>query len=222
MLRTMLMALVLANGAYFAWSQGYLKPLGWAPVVQSEPQRIDQQIRAGDLRVLGSEEARLIEKQLPVQTRQCLVSAVLDDAQSKALTSALEGQLPADSWRLEPGVQPARWIVYMGKYDGPDAVVRKRAELRALNVSAENLRNPNLEPGLSLGGHESQAAADAALVQLGQRGVRTARVVQERPELRGYQLHVPQADDSMRAALDALKPLLGGKGLQNCATGTAG
>jgi hypothetical protein len=101
-------------------------------------------------------------------------------------------------------------------------VTRKRGELRALNVNSEALKNPSLEPGLSLGGHDTQAAATAALNQLAQRGVRTARVMQERPEVRGYLLQIPQADDSMRTVLDTLKPFLGGKSLQNCVPGTAG
>ena len=128
----------------------------------------------------------------------------------------LEASLPADSWQLEPTVQAARWLVYMGKYDSPDALNKKRGELRYLNVPSEPVRNTALEPGLSLGVFDTQEAANNALNQLTQRGVRTARVLQERPEAQGLQLRVPQADEAMRNQLEGLKPLLVGKVLQTC------
>jgi hypothetical protein len=51
---------------------------------------------------------------------------------------------------------------------------------------------------------------------LSQRGVRTARVVQERSEQRGQYLRLPAVDDALRAKLDALKPQLQGKALRAC------
>lgn len=52
MLRFFVLTLVLLNSAYFAWSQGLLLHLGVAPAQQSEPQRLAQQIRPQDLRLL--------------------------------------------------------------------------------------------------------------------------------------------------------------------------
>ena len=45
MLRLVIWLLVLANAGYFAWTQGYLAPLGLAPVEQREPERLQQQIK---------------------------------------------------------------------------------------------------------------------------------------------------------------------------------
>lgn len=45
MLRLLVLLLVLLNAGYYAWSQGMLRSYGWAPVEQSEPQRLTQQIR---------------------------------------------------------------------------------------------------------------------------------------------------------------------------------
>ncbi len=56
MLRLIFLLLILVNGLYFAWSQGLLSGLGWAPVQQSEPQRLGQQIRPEALRVLTAQE----------------------------------------------------------------------------------------------------------------------------------------------------------------------
>lgn len=52
LLRPLVLLLVLANLAFFAWSQGYLRLLGVGPAPQSEPQRMAQQLRPQALRVL--------------------------------------------------------------------------------------------------------------------------------------------------------------------------
>jgi len=106
--------------------------------------------------------------------------------------------------------------VYMGKYPSAEALVKKRAELASLNLKFEPLSNPALEPGLSLGGFDTQGAANAELAHLNRRGVRTARVVQERAEMRGSLLKIPAADETLRARLDEFKTALAGKPLQAC------
>lgn len=217
MLRLIVLALLLANGAYFAWSQGFLRSWGMAPLQQSEPQRLEQQLRPEALRVLGAEEVRRIETAAAtgVKPPECLQAGLLDEAQSAQLRPMLEA-LPPGTWSLEAGVEPARWIVYMGKYLTQENVNRKKAELRQLGVSFESLSNPALEPGLSLGGFTSQAAANDQLNALSRNGVRTAKVVQERPEVRGQWLRFPVVDDTLRPRLDELKAGLNGKPLRAC------
>lgn len=237
MLRLLVLLLLLFNGGYFAWSQGYLVGYGFGPADTGEPQRLAQQIHPEAIRLVGVEEARRLEAQQVVAaaavtpsapasevsetsavqpSKTCLQAGVFDDNQAQNLRRALEAVLPRDSWRFDSAVLPARWIIYMGKYEGPEGVLKKRAELRYLNIPVESPRNPALEPGLSLGGFDTQAAAVAGLGQLAQRGVRTARVVQERGEGRGQVLHLPQADDALRAQLERLKPALAGKSLHAC------
>lgn len=233
MLRLLVLLLLLFNGGYFAWSQGYLAGYGLAPTDTGEPQRLAQQIYPESIRLVGADEARRLDSQhaaatatspsdpasaaLAVQSaKTCLQAGVFDDSQAQNLRRTLESVLPRDSWRFDPVVLPARWIIYMGKYDSAEGVLKKRGELRYLNIPVEAPRNPSLEPGLSLGGFETQAAAAAGLVQMAQRGVRTAHVVQERVEGRGQLLRLPQADEVLRAQLERLKPALAGKSLQPC------
>jgi hypothetical protein len=47
MLRVLVLALLLANGLYFAWSQGALAVFGLVPAAlgEREPQRLQQQVR---------------------------------------------------------------------------------------------------------------------------------------------------------------------------------
>lgn len=218
MLRLLALALLLANGVYFAWANGMLRAYGMAPVQQNEPQRVAQQIRPEAVRVLTAGELKKVEAQVQADLapKECLQAGMFSATQAKILSSALENALPAGAWQLESEREPARWIVYMGKYLNAEALAKKRAELAGMNLKIEALTNPALELGLSLGGFESQAAATAELARLAQRGIRTARVVQEREEETVFALKLPALTEAMKAKLDEVKPALGGKTLKKC------
>lgn len=218
MLRFIVLALVLLNGVYFAWSQGLLQGLGLAPTQQTEPQRMAQQIRPEALRLLTPQALRQPEtaSNTVAKSTECLQAGTYGEAQGEPLRAALAASLPAGSWELEDVRVPARWIVYMGKYASPEELVRKRLQLASLNLKFEPLLSPALSPGLSLGGFETQELANAALLTFSQRGVRTARVLQERAEMRGFKLVLPVVDEALKARLDALTPALAGKRLSPC------
>ena len=104
----------------------------------------------------------------------------------------------------------------MGKYPNAQALAAKRSELSQLNLKFEPLNNAALEPGLSLGGFPSKDAAEATLATLSKRGVRTAKVVQEREDVKSWILKLAAVDDALRPKVEDLKPLLGGKPLRAC------
>ena len=52
MLRWIFVLLLLANAAYYAWSHGQLATWGLAPVPSNEPERVRQQLRAHEVRLL--------------------------------------------------------------------------------------------------------------------------------------------------------------------------
>jgi hypothetical protein len=216
MLRFLVLLLLLANGVYFAWSQGLLRVWGYAPAEEAEPQHMAQQIRPEAIRLLRADEARRAEAAASAKPPECLVAGPLDDAQAAAVRSAADTVLPASTWAIESITEPARWIVYMGKYPSAQALAVKRAELSALRLKFEPVNNTALEPGLSLGGFETRMEADKSLADLGRRGVRTAKVVQEKAEVKASQLRIAAADDAIRARLDELKPALAGKPLRDC------
>lgn len=219
MLRLFVLALVLLNGLYFSWSHGLLRGLGLAPVQQTEPQRLDRQIRPEALHLLTQQELGLPEavpRALVAGATECLQAGLFDEVQGALLRRTLAASWPAGSWALDAAVEPARWIIYMGKYASTADLDKKRAQLAYLNLKYEPLVNPALALGLSLGGFETQAAANAALEALSRRGVRTARVVEERAEARGLLLRLPGVDDALRARLEALTPALAGKPLTAC------
>jgi len=218
MLRLLVLLLLLANAAYFAWSQGLLGAWGWAPAAQTEPERLARQIRPEALRVLGADEAqrRVSVAELPPAGAECLQAGLYEEAQAAALRRVLEARLPAGSWSLEPVPVPGRFMIYMGKYPDNEALARKKAELRFRNVPYTDIASGPLEPGLSLGSFDSQDDAVRRLEALADRGVRTARVVQERPEGRGLRLVLPAVDNALRPRLDEIRDQLAGKALQAC------
>jgi len=229
MLRLLVLLLALANVAYFAWSRGTLAPLGMAPSVQTEPQRLATQIRPEAIRLLTADEAQQIENSgsaarpgngasaaADASAPECLQAGLFNEQQTTALRASLEKALPTGSWQFESSAEPTRWIVYMGKYANEDALAKKRSELRQLGVAFRSVNNEALAPGLALASFAVQADADKELARIATKGVRTARVVQERAEARGQILKLAAVDSALRAQLDALKPQLEGKPLRPC------
>ena len=242
MLRSLVRLLLLANGGYYAWSQGLLRSWGFAPQQQAEPQRLQQQIRPELLRVLPDDTGKSAQRSTAAPSQasprpaepaahaepvaaadadavaapqgECLQAGLFDAAQADALRRAAAA-LPAGSWRLENATLPGRWMVYMGRFPDADQLAKKRSELRELGVSFDR-PNAALEPGLSLGRFSSEEAAQRGLTQLNAKGVRSARVVQERLDTPGFVLRLPQADAALRAQGIALRGALAGKDLRPC------
>ncbi|CAN5150841.1 hypothetical protein BH10PSE16_BH10PSE16_28730 [soil metagenome] len=217
MLRALVLALLLANAAYFAWGQGLLAAYGWAPARQAEPERLAQQIRPEAMQLIAPATAQTQDSP-PVRTAdtRCLQVGVFTEQQAHVLRPRLQAGLPTGSWSFENSGDSVRWIIYMGKYISKEAMNRKRHMLKQLDLAFEQPASHVLNPGLSLGSYASKAEAEKALDQMNERGLRSARVVLERPELPSLWLKVPAADATMQARLEALKPQFAGKAVQPC------
>jgi hypothetical protein len=218
MLRLLVLVLLLANGLFFAWSSGLLRAYGFAPTPVNEPQRIAQQIKPESIKLLNASEIKRVEAQVQADLapKECLQAGPFDDAQTAALRKALELALPSGSWQIDTGKEPARWIVYMGKYATAELLAKKRAELNGMGIKSESVSNPTLELGLSLGGFETETAAKTELIRLAPKGIRTAKVVQEREEGTSSTLKLPAVTELLRAKLADLKPALAGKSFKTC------
>jgi hypothetical protein len=77
--------------------------------------------------------------------------------------------------------------------------------------------SPDLEPGLSFGRFDTRAAADAALAQLQQQGVRPSRIVTITFPVVVTLLRVERADGPLAARLTQLNLPPAGSGFRPCA-----
>ncbi|MCX8521606.1 MAG: SPOR domain-containing protein [Rhodoferax sp.] len=230
LLRWLALLLLLVNGAYFAWSQGYLQPVGLGPATQSEPQRLAQQIHPQAIQRLSAAEFLAIQEQVKeqfiaqqkeqssaaAQSTTCWQAGPLDAAQTSTLRQQLADILPAESWQFEEQPQPARWIVYMGKYTNAATLAKKQAQVTAMHIQTEHLENATLQPGFSVGAFASKAQADAELRRLTQKGLRNARVVQEHAPRLAYLLRLPAVDAVLDTKLEAVRQALAAKPLVAC------
>ncbi|MCY7370758.1 MAG: SPOR domain-containing protein [Polaromonas sp.] len=221
MLRLLVLTLLLANLGFYVWSHGWLAAYGLAPAVETEPQRLTQQIRPDAMQLQGPPDRPPTERApataaVPAAPGECLQAGLFNEAQSGALRSRLQASLPPGSWSLAPGNEPARWMIYVGRFTEVEAMAIKRSELARLGVGFQPVSAGTLAPGLSLGSFTSQADADGALARLSAQGVRSARVLPEKPEQRGDLLTLPAVDASLRSQLDAIKPQLLDRVLRSC------
>ncbi len=284
MLRFTVLILALTNAGYYAWSQGLL-PVGKTTAgLESEPQRLAQQLHPDALRIVPKAGAAApsttpepasaptppvesataaitpeatTPEATPAATAQppaaaslpalaaapalaasaaptapaeakkepppapqtvCLQAGAFNTAQADVLRKALSS-LPAGSWSLNNATLPGRWMVYMGRFPDLEALNKKRKPLQDRNVSYDRPRIAALEPGLSLGRFSSEEAAERALAQLGSKGVRSAKVVQERSETPAFVLRLPTVSpDARQRIASTLRPALAGKTLRPCAS----
>ena len=237
MLRLAVIALLLANAGYYAYTQGWLRSAGLVTPEQAEPQRLQQQIRPETLKVLRAQgatnnptpppapaaapaadtaaSAPAPTAAAPADAGECLQAGIFDDKQATALRTAA-ASLPQGSWTLEPTPITGRWMIYMGRFDDQDTLDKKRAELRARKVDFDRAGG-TLELGLSLGRFSTEEAAQRGLTALNAQGVRTARVVLERQAATGFILKLPAVTDAQRQQwLATLRPAMAGKTLGSC------
>ena len=225
MLRLFALLMLLANAGYFAWSQGHLRPLGWGPVEQREPERLAQQLAPDKLRLEGGAPAPASSNPSPAtpstaasaESTTCLSVAGLGPAQASAVTTALtSAELDNSRWALDESVLPERWIVYVGKFPSVDLLNRKKTELRSLRVEFRDVNAPALQPGLALGTYSTEAAAQTALQELGRAGVRSGKVTKEREEQRSVAVRLQALTDAERTRIEPLVLQAAGKPLTAC------
>jgi hypothetical protein len=222
MLRWVVALLLLANLGFFAWTRGWLDPaFGASSLGDREPERLSHQVRPELVKLLP---ARRAAASSPLAAACLEAGPYADGAELHAAEEALRSAgVPAGQWKAAGADRPGVWLVYMGRFAERELLQRKQAELQRLRVPFEEVHAPaELNPGLSLGRFEDAAAAEAALAQVAQRGVRTARVVALTPPQRLHLLRVEGAAPDLQTRLQALKAPALGEGFRACAAPAAG
>lgn len=234
MLRGLVLVLLLANGLFFLWSQGHLASLGLAPVHEREPQRLSQQLTPDAVVLLNPPTpvpaavevatAPAVDAPSPAApttpsapdaaastNTACWKADGLSNEQAEVWKTRLtELGLGADAWSLTEQPGNGRWIIYMGRYDAAQ-LARKKGELDRLDLSYQELRAGPWAFGVSLGSFGSEEAARQGLEALRPKGIRTARVQIERPDLSQFNLRIAALSAEQKAALPS-----NGQRLQSC------
>lgn len=209
MLRLLVLLLLVANLAFFAWAQGWLG----SEATEAVPPRTE--VEADHVVVLprhpiAALQAATTPATTPAssvdQAAICIEAGPFNDEEFADVEQRVRQVLPGLAWATVTRASPAQWAVYMGPFASEEQLDRKQEELRRMDdLRFEVLRSPaSLAPGISLGRHEQEAAAQAALVQFRQRGIRTARVVQVRAAIERRLMRVAQADSKAQLALSGL------------------
>jgi hypothetical protein len=218
-LRAFVAALLVANLAFFAWSQGWLDAIvGVRSIGDREPERLLRQVHPELVRVLSAGDAASAAAAPPPFA--CLEAGPFTDAEVGAAQASAQGALPGAALSDVKTEQAGTWMVYMGRYADREALTKKEDEIKRRKLEYEELRDhPALAPGLSLGRFDTRAAATSALEQFTQQGIRTARVVEFKPASSSHLLRIERADAALAAQASALKlTALGNKGFAACAT----
>lgn len=225
MLRWFVLVLLLANLAFWAWSEGwFVAPLGMGPAVQREPTRLAQQVQPDSIRVLPPEAVKaalagVASAPTPAPALKCLEAGPFAPAALERAEQVLASAVPGGGWIRASREIGAQYAVYIGPLAGREALQKKTAELRALKVTFEEVKPPGeAESGLALGRYDTRAEASSALETLARRGVRTARVVVMREASTEWRLRVDNAGAALAEQLRVLA-LPGALSFNPCAAG---
>jgi hypothetical protein len=243
MLRRFVAALLVANLLLLAWTLGWLDALPGGRHAEREPERFDRQLNPDAVQLIAPtaasaalQAAAALRAHLPATPASAAAADTAANAQNAERLACLEAgpfaagevaaaerglrelQWPGLNWVNAKSERGGAFIVYQGRFADDAALARRREELRRQQIGVEELRNsPDLQPGLSFGRFDSRAAADDAVAQLAQRGVRNARVVTLTAPVVVTLLRVERADAALAARLSHLNLPPAGSGFKACA-----
>ena len=206
-LRALALLLLVANLGFFAWTQGWLDAVvGVHSRGDREPERLARQFQPQSVHIVPpNEAAAAMSAAAPAAGPSCLEAGPFTAAEADSAESLLQAALPASSWVRAIAVQPGVWLVYLGRFADLEAMQQKANELRRLQAPFEEVQGPpELVPGLALGQFDTRAAAQRALDDLTQRGVRTARVVTLAEPATMVMLRIEHADAALAVQVAAL------------------
>jgi hypothetical protein len=237
-IRGLLIALIVANLLVLAWSVDWLP--GFPRPREREPERLQRQVSPQAVQLITPTAASAALQAAAAQRAQpgaapaatpplapaapegptvCLEAGPFAAVEVAAAERGLrELKWPTLEWTQQRSERGGSYIVYQGRFADDAAVARRRTELSRQQITAEAVRNsPDLQPGLSFGRFDTRAAADAALAQVQQQGVKPSRVVTINIPVVVTLLRVERADGALAARLTTLTLPPAGSGFRPCA-----
>jgi hypothetical protein len=169
MLKWLVMALVAANLAFFAWTQGWLDSVvGVRAQGDREPGRLAQQVRPDSVVILTPKAVAAAASAASAASAAAPAASVTSPAASAAAPAAssavvgsacleagpfsspeltvaeasLSNLMPANAWTRVAVDVPGSWVVYMGPYASAELRSKKEAEIRRRGVKFEAFKLP--------------------------------------------------------------------------------
>lgn len=172
-MRTLLLALLLVNLVFFAWSQGWMAGVGLGPVTQREPQRLALQIHPEQVQITPLSSASAAPAIPPQPT---------PSAPASLPSAPIDASAPASA-------EPARTANAVCRQIGPYGALEAEALAQAQSALAQAGLKPIVlnapVPGqwmVLLGPYPSQTAMRTALDEITQQGkVKVFAPVTDRP-----------------------------------------
>ena len=214
-----MLVLALANLGFYAWTQGWIDNVVGVPARgDREPERLLRQVRPEIVVILPPSIASApAASTAPLACLEAGPFNLAEVSNAEALLRTATPPLPDGRWTRVTIDKPGSWLIYMGKYAGPEAMIKKEEELKRRNVPYVEINSPSaLDPGLSLGQFNDRANAVKALSDFTRQGIHTARVVELTGPVSVLMLRVDQADAALATQLGALKADAIGKGFARC------
>lgn len=218
MLRALLALLLILNGLFFSWTQGWLDGVvGIKASGDREPERLARQQNPERIELLSPSAAKALQQRACVELGPLEGDAALQAAQ----TVLANAGVPASEWQALHNEQAGVWAVATTRFPSKDLQGRKEEVLKKLKISYEPLSGVPAEmPALLLSRHASEKAAQLQIDRLGQRAVKGLQVLQLQAPLHRHTLVFAQADGARRAQLKSLKSPALAAGFKSC-TGAA-
>jgi hypothetical protein len=203
MLRALLILLLAANLAFFAWTQGWLDTVtGLRAQGDREPERLQQQLHPERLTLVSPQAAKAL------QTRACLELGPVEGNEAlRGLQAQLDkaGVTPAE-WQDIASEVAGVWAVATIKFPDKEFQARKEETYKRLKISYEYLSGPADEmPSMVLSRHASEKAAAEQVEALSRRALKGLRVLPLQAPRSLHLLRFTQADGGLQARLAAIK-----------------
>lgn len=218
-LRSLVLALLLANGLYFGWVW-----LGAGePSASAGAARLARQVRPESVRVLGAAEtSAALAAAGRTPARSACVEAGPFAPEQIAEAERQLGALPWGSWQRNSVERPSAYVVYQGRFASVAAAQARRTDLAQQGIDAEPVTQPvDLAPGLALGRYDSRTEAEATLAaQVASRlpGADSARIT-TLPSATEHWLRVEAPSAALSSQLAALPSAELAGGFRPCAGG---
>jgi hypothetical protein len=215
MMRGLVVALLIVNGLFLAWSLGWLDAVTGVPAHGTrEPQRLQAQQHPERIEPLAASAVAALSQRSCLELGPLYGDAALAAAQAALRTAGAQAQ-------VRSAEQPGVWAVATIKLDNDAFRARKEATYRQLRLTYTPLEGlPAEQPAFVLSRHASAAEAQAALAALDRRNLKGLRVLTLKAPVAHHTLTI-EADGLLAARLKASGDAALASGFRACSAAPA-